>query len=203
MKVRRPQPHRQRGVGAVLVGGSAGSLEALARIVEALPEELGVPVIVVVHTPKDRPSGLVEALSARCPLPIREPVDKETVEKGTVFVAAPGYHLLVERSQCFSFSVDAPENFSRPSIDVLFDSAVDVYGSQLVAVILSGASRDGARGIKAVHDAGGLALVQSPEEASSPEMPRAALAACPAAEVHPSAGLARRVVAALCGRATR
>ncbi len=184
----------------VMLGGSAGSVEPLLVLVERLPRDLAVPVAVVVHTPRHQPSGLVAALSHRCPLAVREPVDKEELAAGTVFVAAPGYHLLIERGPCFGFSLDPPENFSQPSIDVLFESAADVLGERLIAVILSGANRDGAQGLRAVWAAGGLALVQSPEEATSPEMPRAALAACPDAEVLPAGRIADRIVAAIASR---
>jgi two-component system chemotaxis response regulator CheB len=181
-------------LGAVVVGGSAGSLDPLLTILERLPRPFGMPIAVVVHTPKGPPSGLVEALSHRCPLPVREPIDKEPLEAGTVFVAPPGYHLLVGGGPCFAFSIDPPENYSRPSIDVLFESALDVCGARLVAVVLSGANNDGARGLAAVCKAGGLALVQAPEEAASPEMPRAALEACPAAAVLPARDIAERLV---------
>jgi two-component system chemotaxis response regulator CheB len=187
-------------LGAVVVGGSAGSLDPLLTVLERLPRGFGMPIAVVIHTPKDPPSGLVEALSHRSSLPVREPIDKEPLEAGTVFVAPPGYHLLVGRGPCFAFSVDPPENFSRPSIDVLFESALDVYGARLVAVVLSGANNDGGRGLAAVCQAGGLALVQAPEEATSPEMPRAALEACPAAAMLSARDIAERLVTVVAER---
>jgi two-component system chemotaxis response regulator CheB len=181
--------------GAVVVGGSAGAIDALQALLERLPKDFAAPVAVVIHTPPGRPSGLVQVLAHRCPLPVREPVDKEPLQGGTVFVAAPGYHLLVERGPYFAFSVDAPENYSRPSIDVLFESAADVFGRELAAVLLSGANQDGARGLRAVADAGGKAFVQSLAEAASPEMPEAALAACPGAEGLSVVNIAERLVA--------
>ena len=188
---------REESCGAVVVGGSAGSLDPLLSILEQLPKDYPLPVAVVVHTPKDQPSVLVDALAARCPLPVREPVDKEPLQPGTVFVAAPGYHLLVERGARFAFSVDEPVSFAQPSIDVLFESAAESYGRRLLAVILSGANHDGARGLAAVFKAGGLAFVQAPDEAAYPEMPKAALRACPAARALPACHIGRRLVAEL------
>ncbi|HEX6363765.1 MAG TPA: chemotaxis protein CheB [Albitalea sp.] len=181
---------------AVVIGGSAGSLEALLAIVAALPADFALPLVVVVHMPGDTPSALSGALAPACALPVREPLDKEPVDPGTVWVAAPGYHLLVEPGPRFAFSLDEPVNFARPSIDVLFDAAADVYGPRLIGVVLSGANNDGAEGLAAVGRAGGVALVQAPEEAGSPQMPCAALAACPGAQPLPAAGIASRLLAA-------
>ena len=203
MTSKKPLADRVAARGAVVIGGSAGSLDALLSLLERLPKDFPAPIAVVIHTPKARPSGLVAALSYRCPLPVREPVDKEPLAAGTVFVAAPGYHLLVERGPCFGFSLDAPENFSQPSIDVLFESAADVFGPRLIAVVLSGAHHDGARGLATVCQAGGLALVQLPEEAASPEMPQAALAACPAALVLAATEIGDRLAAVLSAKSPR
>lgn len=185
-------------LGAVVIGGSAGSLDALLAILEQLPGDLPAPVVVVVHTPREPPSGLAGALSTRSVLPVIEPEDKAPVVPGTVFVAAPGYHLLIERGPSFAFSVDVPERFSQPSIDVLFESAADVFGQNLVGIVLSGANDDGARGLAAIRQGGGRALVQAPEDATSAEMPRAALAACPDAEALPSRRIAERIVHWIC-----
>ncbi len=181
--------------GAVVIGGSAGAVDALWALLERLPEGFAPPVAVVLHTPAEKPNGLVEVLASRCRLPVREPVDKEPLQAGTVFVAAPGYHLLIEDGPSFGFSVDAPENYSRPSIDVLFESAAEIFGRGLVAVLLSGANQDGAQGLRAVHEAGGKAFVQSLAEAASQEMPRAALVACPGAEALSVVDIAARLVA--------
>jgi two-component system chemotaxis response regulator CheB len=182
-------------VAVVVMGGSAGSIDALLTILEQLPPDFAAPVVVVVHTPKEPPSHLVAALSPRSRLPVREPEDKEPLAAGTVFVAPPAYHLLIERGPVFAFSVDAPENFSLPSIDVLFESAADVFGARVVGVVLSGANDDGAAGAAAIRRAGGIVLVQDPSEATSAEMPRAALAACPDAKVLPSLALPDGLVA--------
>lgn len=166
---------------AIVMGGSAGSLEALSRILPLLPENFSVPILIVVHLPPDKKSVLAELLRNKCKLEVHEAGDKEPIRGGHVYLAPPDYHLLVEPGGYTSLSYDAPQLFSRPSIDVLFESAADVYGPRLIAAILSGANNDGAKGLKVVAGEGGLTLVQSPGDAYSPTMPEAALAECPEA----------------------
>ena len=166
---------------AVVIGASAGAISALSAILPELPAGYPLPVIVVVHLPPDRRTMLPEIFGGRCALPVKEAEDKENIAPGTIYFAPPNYHLLVEPDFSFGFSNDEPVLFSRPSIDVLFESAADAYGSGLTGVILTGASPDGARGLKAVGDAGGQAMVQEPASAESEVMPLAALAACPSA----------------------
>ena len=170
---------------AVVIGTSAGALEALSVVLPALPSDYALPVIVVVHVPPDKKSVLVELFRAKCRIEVCEAEDKEPIKGGTIYFAPPDYHLLVEKNKCLSLSSDEPVLFSRPSIDVLFESAADAYGPALVGVILSGANRDGANGSKAIAGTGGVVVVQSPEEAFSSAMPEAALAACPDARVLP------------------
>lgn len=162
-------------LGAVVIGGSAGALDALGAILGALPASFSLPIAVVLHVPATMPSLLPDVIAQKCALSVREPVDKEPLAPSTVYLAAPGYHLLVEKERCFSFSVDDTVHFSRPSIDVLFESAAEAYGPQLVGIVLSGASEDGARGLAAVKDAGGTTLVQAPHTAAVRAMPEAAL----------------------------
>ena len=135
----------------------------------------------VVHQPPDRESLLAGLLGERSQLPVREAEDKEPIEPGTVYLAPPDYHLLVEKDGHLSLSSEEPVHFSRPSIDVLFESAADAYGAGLVAAVLTGANSDGARGLRTVVDAGGTALVQRPDTAFASMMPAAALEACPSA----------------------
>jgi two-component system, chemotaxis family, protein-glutamate methylesterase/glutaminase len=168
---------------AIVIGASAGAFEALSAILPTLPASFRPAVMVVVHMPQDRKSMMAELLQGRCRLKVREAEDKEPICNGTVYVAPPDYHLLVEMDKYLSLSNDDPILYSRPAIDVLFESAADAYGSSLVAIILTGANQDGANGMKAVVDAGGFAIVQRPEEAFAPAMPEAALAACPNARV--------------------
>lgn len=168
---------------AVVIGGSAGSLEALSKILPELPGDFPVPILVVVHLPPDQDSILPEVLRRKCKVAVREAEDKEPLEPGTVYFAPPDYHLLVEDDRHVALSYDEERMFSRPSIDVLFESAADVYGGNLIGVILSGANADGAAGLGAVVAEGGVALVQSPALAHSRQMPLAALEVCPGAEV--------------------
>ena len=166
---------------AVVLGASAGALEALSAILPSLPAEYPLPVLAVVHQPPDKESILAGLLGAKSRVRVREAEDKEPIEPGTVYLAPPDYHLLVERDGQLSLSSDEPVHFSRPSIDVLFESAADAYGAGLVAAVLSGANQDGAQGLRSVSEAGGIALVQRPDTAFVAAMPSAALAACPSA----------------------
>jgi two-component system chemotaxis response regulator CheB len=160
---------------AVVIGASAGGIEALSVILSRLPSTLRVPLLIVLHLPRERPSLLVEIFSAKCTLPVREAMDKEPIEPGTVYFAPPDYHLLVEAGPQLALSVDALVHYSRPSIDVLFESAADVYGEHVMGIVLSGANQDGAAGLQAISRAGGVTAVQTPESAHARAMPEAAL----------------------------
>lgn len=164
---------------AIVVGASAGALDALSGILPALPRDYPLPVMIVVHLPADKDSLLTDLLRSICQIDVREAEDKEPIVGGTAFIAPPDYHLLVESDRRLSLSSEEPVNYSRPSIDVLFESAADAYGSGLIGVILTGANDDGARGLRAVEKEGGMMLVQRPELAYASAMPRAALDACP------------------------
>jgi two-component system chemotaxis response regulator CheB len=185
---------------AVVIGASAGALEALSVILPALPEEFALPVLIVVHQPPDRRSVLAELFQSKCRIAVREAEDKEPMRAGTAYFAPPDYHLLVESDKSLSLSNDEPVLYSRPSIDVLFETAADAYGRGLVAIVLSGANQDGAAGLKAVVDAGGLGIVQKPDEAFAAAMPEAALALCPSALVLPLTGIAAYLQKASCRR---
>lgn len=173
----------QRVAQAVVMGASTGAVEALTAILPNLSPTFPLPIMVVVHLPADKKSFMVELFRAKCPITVREADDKEPIEKGTVYFAPPDYHLLVETNHSLSLSSEEPVLYSRPSIDLLFETAADAYGEGLLGVILTGANSDGAKGLRAVVKAGGTAIVQRPEEASSPAMPKAALQACPDARV--------------------
>lgn len=177
-------------VGAVVIGASAGGVEALTVLLPALPAGLAVPVMAVLHLPRERPSLLVEIFTPRCVRPVREAQDKEPIQPGTVYFAPADYHLLVEAGPALALSLDEPVHYSRPSIDVLFETAAEVYGERLLGIVLTGASQDGAAGLAAVHEAGGLTVVQDPDEAHSRYMPEAALKACPPDFVLPLARIA-------------
>jgi two-component system chemotaxis response regulator CheB len=170
---------------AIVIGASAGALDVLSNLLPALPSDYRLPILVVVHLPPDKSSVFVDLMRARCAIRVREAEDKEPIEPGVVYFAPPDYHLLVEQDKRLSLSDDEPVLFSRPSIDVLFESAADAYGGDLIGVVLTGANSDGANGLKAVVEAGGVAVVQSPGSAYAAAMPEAAIAACPEARVLP------------------
>ncbi|HEX3849768.1 MAG TPA: chemotaxis protein CheB [Polyangiaceae bacterium] len=159
---------------ALVLGASAGAVDALSLLLPGVPEASRIPVVVVVHLPPNRPSLLPELFTARCAARVREPEDKEPVSGG-IWFAPSNYHLLIERDRTFSLSVDEPVNFSRPSIDVLFESAAECFGDELCAIVLTGANDDGAFGASAVRQAGGLVIVQDPHTAEAKQMPQAAI----------------------------
>jgi len=171
------------GYQAVVIGASAGALEALSVILPRLPKGFRLPLFVVVHMPPDKRSVLAELFRAKCAIDVVEAEDKEPIKGGTIYFAPPGYHLLIETASSLALSSDGPIMFSRPSIDVLFETAADVYGSGLIGIILTGANHDGAAGLLAIVEAGGTALVQNPHDAFAPAMPAAAMTACPGANV--------------------
>ncbi|MBC7977093.1 MAG: chemotaxis protein CheB [Myxococcales bacterium] len=162
----------------IVIGGSAGALEALLALLPELPhgpDRGAIPVVVAMHLTPNQPSLLPDLLARVCARPVYEVEDKHRLQPGTVCVAPPNYHVLVERDRSLALSVDAPVHFSRPSIDVLFESAADAIGRGVAGVILSGANEDGARGLRRIVDAGGLAAIQDPTTAPHSEMPAAAL----------------------------
>ncbi|HKO48826.1 MAG TPA: chemotaxis protein CheB [Polyangiaceae bacterium] len=160
---------------AIVLGASAGAVDALNQLLPTVPQAAHVPIVVVVHLPPNRPSLLVELFSSRCQARVREPDDKQPIDAGTIWFAPPNYHLLFEADRSFAFSTDLPVNFSRPSIDVLFESAADVFGQALCCIVLTGANDDGARGASSVRRRGGLLIVQDPNSAHSRQMPEAAI----------------------------
>lgn len=171
-----PSPHM------IVMGASAGALDALKTVLSQLPEAFPAPIAVVVHLPPDRDSMLVEVLRHSCHMRVREAEDKERLQDGCVYIAPPNYHLLLETDGTISLSNDEAVQFSRPSIDVLFESAAYAYEDRLTGVILTGANDDGAKGLAAIAANGGHALVQNPKEAQAQAMPLAALKACPEAK---------------------
>jgi two-component system chemotaxis response regulator CheB len=167
----------ERAQRAIVIGGSSGALDALALILRALPSGFVTPLAIVLHIQPGRPSGLVNLFRSTSSLSVKEAEDKEPLAPATVYVAPPNYHLLVESEHHFSLSADDPVHFSRPAIDVLFESAADAYGRGLAGVLLSGANEDGARGLDRIFAAGGTTIVQDPESALARQMPDAALQA--------------------------
>ncbi len=165
------------GYEAAVIGVSAGGLNALSIVLSSLSKDLRMSLMVVQHSHPDSGDFLARHLSAICPLTVKPAEEKESIGAGVVYMAPANYHLLVETDRTLSLSIDALVNYARPSVDVLFESASDTYGAALIGIILTGANVDGSRGLKAVKEAGGLAVVQEPDTAEADVMPRAALAA--------------------------
>lgn len=159
----------------LVIGASAGGVSALQQVLRALPGGLAIPVLVVLHLPRDRPSRIAELLDPDCALQVREAEDKQPLQPGTVTFAPPDYHLLVEDAQSIALSMDAPVLFSRPAIDPLFESAAAVFAERVLAILLTGASSDGSDGVAAVRAAGGQAWLQCPDDAEASLMPASAL----------------------------
>lgn len=164
----------------VCAGTSWGGLIALRRLLHDLGESFTLPVVVVQHRHRDSDGLLADLLQDCTPRPVHEVEDKEPVEPGRVYVAPANYHLLIDDGH-FALTTDPPVRFSRPSIDVTFSAAADEYGARVIGVVLTGANADGAEGLRRIAEAGGAAIVQDPDTAESPVMPRAALRAVPGA----------------------
>lgn len=160
---------------AIVIGASAGGVEAVGILLSTLTPAFDAAVIVVIHISAAKDNLLVDVLASRCALEVREACDKEPVSRATVYVAPPDYHLLVEPDRTLALSVDAPVRYSRPSIDVLFESAAHAYRERLLGIVLTGANDDGADGLVAIRALGGQAWVQQPETAAARLMPQSAI----------------------------
>jgi two-component system chemotaxis response regulator CheB len=184
----------------VAIGASWGGLDVLRDILRDLPAELDAAVVIAQHrSPDSHPTAFRDLLGEVTRLKVREASDKDSVCPGTVYVAAPDYHLLVDPGSV-SLSTDEPVLYARPSIDVLFETAAESYRDRCIGVVLTGANDDGSRGLARVVELGGTAIVQDPETAQRDEMPRAALRAAPTARVTPVAEIGPLLVD-LCGLA--
>jgi two-component system, chemotaxis family, protein-glutamate methylesterase/glutaminase len=169
----------------IVVGASWGGLQALSNVLAGIPGDVSCPIAVVQHRRHDAlEGGLSNLLQLYTHDRVVDAEDKMAIEPHTIYLAPPDYHLLVERG-AFALSVDERVQFSRPSIDVLFESAADAYGPQLVGVVLTGANEDGAAGLARVKERGGVAIVQDPRTAERAEMPAAAAAATAADAILP------------------
>lgn len=164
---------------AVIIGGSAGSFQVITRILHSLPPTFPLPVLLCLHRLKHVRSGFVEALSIKSAIPIIEPFDKEQIKPGKAYLAPANYHMYVELGNKIALSTEEPVNHSRPSIDLSFITAAQVYREKLIGIILSGANRDGAYGLKKIKDLGGLAIVQNPQECQVRTMTEASLKMTP------------------------
>lgn len=160
---------------AIVIGTSAGGFKAVSSILRNLPADYPVPLIVVQHRAKQSQDLFEEVLQRKCRMRVKQVDEKEKVKSGSVYVAPPDYHLLLEMDHTFSLSSDPPVQFSRPSIDVLFESAAYAYTKKLIGIILTGSNSDGAAGISVIQSMGGLTIAQDPAEAEYSLMPQAAI----------------------------
>lgn len=159
----------------VVIGGSAGSLQVILKILEYIKPGFTIPVLLVLHRNASYPSPLEELVIQKTMLKVREVEEKDPIETGHVYICPPDYHVLIEKEKTFSLDDSEKVNYSRPSIDVVFRSASDAYGENLVCILLSGANADGADGLRYTKKNGGLTIIQDPEEAEVPYMPQEAL----------------------------
>jgi two-component system, chemotaxis family, protein-glutamate methylesterase/glutaminase len=160
---------------AVVIGVSAGGFEALSIILGQLPADFQWPILIVQHMGAHAGDFLSGHLDRLCPLSVKEAEEKEFIKPGYVYIAPGGYHMLVEDDLSLSLSVDIRVQYARPSVDVLFESAADVYRNKLIGVVLTGANSDGSMGLRMIKECGGLAIVQDPATAESSVMPAAAI----------------------------
>jgi two-component system chemotaxis response regulator CheB len=169
----------------IAIGTSWGGLQAVGQLLEGIPNELEPAIVIAQHRSVTSTRGMLEALLQRhTGRPVSEPGDKDPLEPRQVYVAPPDYHLLVDGGR-FALSVDARVRYSRPSIDVLFESVAEAYRERAIGIVLTGANDDGAAGLAAIKRNGGVALVQDPLTAARRAMPEAALAAAQADAVLP------------------
>lgn len=162
---------------AIVIGVSAGGIAALEQILPVIDWRFRLPLLVVQHIGPESDNYLVDHFRECCPLKVKEADDKEIIQNATVYFAPPNYHMLIELDRTIALSADRKINYSRPSIDVLFETAAEAYCESLVGVVLTGANSDGAKGLAKIQSFGGLTIVQSPETAEVDTMPQAAIAA--------------------------
>jgi two-component system chemotaxis response regulator CheB len=183
----------RRATRVVVIGTSAGGLRAIERVLGGLPPNFDVPIVAVQHRARESSDAYASVVGAGSPIAVKEIDDGDPLDGPGVFLAPADYHVLVEPGR-LALSTDEPVSFSRPSIDVLFESAADAYGPGVVGVLLTGANADGARGLARIKEAGGYAIVQDPFTAESPEMPRAGIALAAVDAVLPLVEIPRQLV---------
>lgn len=159
----------------LLLGGSAGSFNLIFRVIKNFNADLGKSVIIVIHRKKNFFSEIEKLFSENSRISLREITDKEAVKNNTIFIAPANYHTLIEKEKCFALDVSESVWFSRPSIDVTFESAAEVYKGSCTAILLSGANQDGAEGLLKLRNYGSLTIAQDPADAEMPQMPQAAI----------------------------
>lgn len=161
---------------AIVIGLSSGGMNALKLLFSLLPMSFNIPIIIVQHVSALSDNQWIKLLNDKSNLNIKEADEKEKIENGTVYIAPANYHLLIEQNKTFSLTIDERVNYARPSIDVLFESAAEVYEDKLIGVILTGSNNDGSKGVKRIKDCGGFVIIQKPETAESAFMPSSAIA---------------------------
>jgi two-component system chemotaxis response regulator CheB len=161
---------------AIVIGVSSGGMSAMKVIFSLLPQDFNIPIIIVQHINARSDSHWIKLLNEKSNLHIKEADEKEKIESGNIYIAPPNYHLLIEKDKTFSLTIDQRVNFARPSIDVLFESAAEVYRTKLIGIVLTGSNNDGANGLKRIKEYGGFAIVQDPKTAESAYMPASAIA---------------------------
>ncbi len=162
-------------IQTIVIGASFGGMEAITYILSNLPEKFRIPIVVVLHIGSNNINNYLSALGNSTHFKVKEAEEKETIHKGVVYFAPPNYHLLLENNRTMSLSTDKKVNFSRPSIDVLFETAAWAYKKELLGILLSGSNADGAEGLKIIKEYGGVTLVQNPETSVAGTMPGSAL----------------------------
>lgn len=187
-------------IDMVVMGASWGGIEAYTRVLGALPERFPVIIMLVQHQRLESGNRLAVVLQGRTKLPVVTPDDKQKVEAGNVYVAPPGYHLLIDVEGRVNYSVSPPVHFCRPAIDELFFSAAHVYGARLMGILLTGANEDGAAGLAYIRQRGGITVAQAPETAEAPVMPQSAIDLNAAMEVLPLEGIAKFLKKQVVGR---
>jgi two-component system chemotaxis response regulator CheB len=159
---------------AIVIGGSAGSFQGITQILSAIPADFSLPIILCLHRLKHVRNGFVEALSIKSIKPVVEPYDKENIKRGKVYLAPANYHLSIELGNSIALSTEEMFNNSRPAIDITLETAAYNYRDKLIGILLSGANKDGALGMKRIKDRKGLTIIQDPEECMIDTMPTAA-----------------------------
>lgn len=159
----------------LVIGGSAGSIEVILQVLPKLKKDLDFPIVIVLHRKSSSDSSLSDLFSTRTSIPVKEVDDKEAIENGIIYLAPADYHLLIEKNKSFSLDFSEKVSYSRPSIDVTFESASDIYGKNLSCLLLSGANSDGVEGLRITKKNGGQIAVQDPATAEAPFMPQHAI----------------------------
>jgi len=167
----------KRKFQAIAIGVSSGGVQALKLLLGGLPADFPLPILIVQHISPEAGSGMAKLLDDLCGIRVKEADEQERIAPATVYLAPPNYHLLVERSGTLALSADRPVSYARPSVDVLFESAAAVFGPALIGIVLTGANYDGSRGVQIIKQKGGVVIVQDPDDADTPQMPLAAIAA--------------------------